>query len=463
MYKKNQRIHFVGIGGIGMSGIAELLLNLGYRVSGSDLRETEITKRLRDLGGVVYIGHEASGVEGADVVVTSSAVKRDNPEVVAALDAHIPIIPRAEMLAELMRLQAYGIAVAGSHGKTTTTSMVGWVLAEAGLDPTVVIGGKVNSLGTNAKLGTGKFLVAEADESDGSFVKLSPVLEVVTNIDFEHVDHYADIEAVKAAFLEFINKIPFYGAAILCLDDPHVASLMPEIHKRTVTYGLTSQADIHARDIKGQGFITRFEVWRGGASLGKVTLMVPGQHNVYNALATIALSLELEIPFAKISKALGEFTGVQRRLQVKGECHGITVMDDYGHHPTEIRATLAALRSAWPKRRLVVLFQPHRYTRTAGLFKEFCTAFHDADILLLTEIYAASEAPIAGVTAETLMAGIKQHGQKFVEYVPDLDGMIKAVQPFLEQGDVVVTLGAGNIYRIGEELLEELERKDAAA
>ena len=463
MYRKNQCIHFVGIGGIGMSGIAELLLNLGYRVSGSDLRESDITRRLASLGGVIHLGHDAAWVGGADVVVTSSAVKRDNPEVLAARDAHLPIIPRAEMLAELMRLQAYGIAVAGSHGKTTTTSMVGWMLAEAGLDPTVVIGGKVNSLGTNAKLGTGEFLVAEADESDGSFIKLSPVLEIVTNIDFEHVDHYADIDAVKAAFLEFINKIPFYGAAILCLDDPHVASLLPEIKKRTITYGFTSQADIQARDVKGQGFINRFEVCRHGVLLGKVSLLVPGQHNVYNALAAIALGLELEIPFATISKALGGFTGVQRRLQVKGESQGITVMDDYGHHPTEIRATLAALRSAWPKRRLVVLFQPHRYTRTAGLFKEFCTAFHDADLLLLTEIYAASEAPIEGVTAESLMDGIKQHGQKFVEYVPALDAMAQVVQPLLKRGDVVLTLGAGSIYRVGEELLVELERKDAAA
>ncbi|MEW6594662.1 MAG: UDP-N-acetylmuramate--L-alanine ligase [Thermodesulfobacteriota bacterium] len=463
MYRKNQRIHFVGIGGIGMSGIAELLLNLGYRVSGSDLRESDITRRLAGLGGTIHLGHDAAWVKGADVVVTSSAVKQDNPEVLAARDAHLPIIPRAEMLAELMRLQAYGIAVAGSHGKTTTTSMVGWMMAEAGLDPTVVIGGKVNSLGTNAKLGTGEFLVAEADESDGSFIKLSPVLEIVTNIDFEHVDHYADIEAVKAAFLEFINKIPFYGAAILCLDDPHVASLLPEIKKRTITYGFASQADIQARDVKGQGFINRFEVWRHGELLGKVSLLVPGQHNVYNALAAIALGLELEIPFATISKALGGFTGVQRRLQVKGESQGITVMDDYGHHPTEIRATLAALRSAWPKRRLVVLFQPHRYTRTAGLFKEFCTAFHDSDLLLLTEIYAASEAPIEGVSGESLMDGIRQHGQRFVEYVPTLEAMAAAVQPHLKRGDVVLTLGAGSIYRVGEELLVELERKDAAA
>ncbi|MEW6501694.1 MAG: UDP-N-acetylmuramate--L-alanine ligase [Thermodesulfobacteriota bacterium] len=463
MYRKNQRIHFIGIGGIGMSGIAELLLNLGYRVSGSDLRESDITRRLASLGGVIHVGHNGAWVEGADVVVTSSAVKQDNPEVLAARDAHLPIIPRAEMLAELMRLQAYGIAVAGSHGKTTTTSMVGWLLAEAGLDPTVVIGGKVNSLGTNAKLGTGEFLVAEADESDGSFIKLSPVLEIVTNIDFEHVDHYADIEAVKAAFLEFVTKIPFYGAAILCLDDPHVASLLPEIKKRTITYGFTTQADIQARDVKGQGFINRFEVWQHGILLGKVSLLVPGQHNVYNALAAIALGLELEIPFATISKALGGFTGVQRRLQVKGESNGITVMDDYGHHPTEIRATLSALRSAWPKRRLVVLFQPHRYSRTAGLFKEFCTAFHEADLLLLTEIYAASEAPIEGVTGESLLDGIKQHGQKFVEFVPTLAGMAAAVQPHLKRGDVVLTLGAGSIYRVGEELLLELERKDAAA
>lgn len=463
MYRKNQHIHFVGIGGIGMSGIAELLLNLGYRVSGSDLRESRITRRLSELGGQIHIGHDARWIDGADVVVISSAVRPDNPEVVAAHEALIPVIPRAVMLAELMRLKINGIAVAGSHGKTSTTSMAGTVLAEAGLDPTVVIGGQVNSFGSNAKLGDGDFLVAEADESDGSFLKLSPVLEIVTNIDHEHVDYYADIEAVKAAFLEFINRIPFYGAAILCLDDPNVATLLPQVRKRTITYGLTSQADVQARDITTRGFISRFEVWQRGRRLGQVTLSVPGRHNVYNALAVIALGLELEIPFQTIARALSNYSGVQRRLQVKGEVDGITVVDDYGHHPTEIRATLAGLRDAWPRRRLVVLFQPHRYSRTAGLFQDFCTAFHDTDLLLLGDVYAAGEEPIEEVAGDALARAVRRHGQKAVEYVPGLAEDPAKVVPKLQRGDVVLTLGAGNIWRLGEGILAALADKDQAA
>lgn len=463
MYKKNLHIHFVGIGGIGMSGIAEVLLNLGYRVSGSDLRAGEITRRLADLGGLIGIGHEARRIAGADVVVTSSAVGADNPEVVAAQEAGVPVIPRAAMLAELMRLKVNGIAVAGSHGKTSTTSMAGVVLAEAGLDPTVVIGGQVNSFGSNAKLGTGDFLVAEADESDGSFVRLSPVLEIVTNIDHEHVDHYADLEAVKAAFLEFINRIPFYGAAILCLDDDNVTALLPMIRKRVITYGLSSQADIQAREITTRGFISRFEVWSRQQRLGKVSLAVPGRHNVYNALAAIALGRELEIPFATIARALNNYSGVQRRLQVKGESDGITVIDDYGHHPTEIRATLAALRAAWPRRRLVVLFQPHRYSRTAGLFQDFCTAFHDADLLILNNIYAAGEAEIPEVAGDALALALRRHGQREVSYVPELADLPTAVLGRLQRGDVVLTLGAGNIWRAGEEILAALAEKDLAA
>lgn len=463
MYRKNQHLHFVGIGGIGMSGIAELLLNLGYRVSGSDLQESRITRRLAQMGGRIHVGHDPSWIEGADVVVISSAVRPDNPEVVAAHAASVPVIPRAEMLAELMRLKVNGIAVAGSHGKTSTTSMAGCLLAEAGLDPTVVIGGQVNSLGSNAKLGSGEFLVAEADESDGSFLKLSPVLEIVTNIDLEHVDHYPDLEAVKAAFLEFINRIPFYGAAILCLDDPNIAALLPLVRKRIITYGLSSQADVQAREITARGFISRFEVWRQGAKLGSITLSVPGKHNVYNALAVVALGLELEIPFSVIARALGNYSGVQRRLQVKGETGGITVIDDYGHHPTEIRATLAALRGAWPRRRLVVLFQPHRYSRTAGLFQDFCTAFHDADLLLLSDIYPAGEEPIAEVAGDALAQALRRHGQKEVEYVPELDDLTDAVLPRLRRGDVVLTLGAGTIWRVGEQIAATLEEKDLAA
>jgi UDP-N-acetylmuramate--alanine ligase len=458
LYKKTKHIHFVGIGGIGMSGIAELLLNLGYRVSGSDLKQSDITRRLQSLGGKVYQGHNGNWVGNADVVVISSAVKENNPEVVAAREAFIPVIPRAEMLAELMRLKKYGIGIAGSHGKTSTTSLVGWLLAEAGFDPTVVIGGKVNSLGTNAKLGEGEFLVAEADESDGSFLQLSPVIEVVTNIDLEHLDYYRDIDEIKEVFLQFINKIPFYGAVVLCLDDDNIASLLPRIKKRVITYGLVTQADISGRQLKSEGLNTSFEVCRGSEVLGEIMINSPGRHNVLNSLAAVAVGLELEIPFARIASALATFTGVQRRLQIKGEARGdITVIDDYGHHPTEIRATLAAIRSAWPSRRLLVMFQPHRYTRTQGLFKEFCTAFHDADILILTEIYPASESPIEGVTAENLMVGIREHGQRQVFLAAGVDDLAGVVQPMLEEGDIVLTLGAGDILRAGEQLLSALE------
>ncbi len=440
-----------------MSGIAEVLINLGYQVSGSDVRKSEVTRRLNDLGGEVYFGHNREWIEGADVVVVSSAVMKDNPEVIAAREKHVPVIPRAEMLAELMRLKKYGIAIAGSHGKTSTTSMLGWLMAHAGLDPTIVIGGKVNSLGSNAKLGEGDFLVAEADESDGSFVKLSPVLEVVTNIDLEHLDYYRDIDEIKEAFLEFINKIPFYGAAVLCLDDANIAELLPHIQKRFITYGMTSQADVYARSIVKDGFTTSCEVCRTGEVLGRITLPFPGQHNIYNALAVIALGLELELPFQTIADGLQSFTGVQRRLQIKGEVNSITFIDDYGHHPTEVRATLSALRDVWPQRRLVVVFQPHRYSRTSGLYKEFCTAFHEADLLVLTEIYAASEKPIAGVSGEWLSEGVKQHGQRHVVFVADPADLINEVGELVQEGDVVLTLGAGNIWKTGEQLLHKME------
>ncbi len=456
MYQKNKHIHFVGIGGIGMSGIAELLLNLGYTVSGSDLRSTRITRRLAELGGTVHRGHAAEWIKGADVVVTSTAVSADNPEIIAATEAFVPVIPRAEMLAELMRLKKYGIAVAGSHGKTSTTSLVGWVLAEAGLDPTVVIGGQVNSIGSNAKMGQGEFLVAEADESDGSFLHLSPVVDVVTNIDLEHVDFYKDIEEIKEVFLQFINKIPFYGAAVICLEDEQLADLLPGIKKRIITYGLTPQADINARDIKIKGFNSIFTVWRGDKELGRVSLPAPGQHNILNSLAVICVALELEIDFAVIAGALKSFTGVKRRLEIKGEKNGITVIDDYGHHPTEIRATLSALRATWPHRRLVVLFQPHRYSRTRGLFKEFCTAFHRADLLFMTDIYPASEQPIPGVSSEKLLAAIKERGQRQIHYVPEVMQLPSVVAPMLGADDIVLTLGAGSIWRAGGLLLEEM-------
>jgi len=459
MYNKNKHIHFVGIGGIGMSGIAELLVNLGYRVSGSDLHGSVITERLAELGGTIYHGHRAEHIQGADVVVTSSAISATNPEVVEARRLHIPVIQRAEMLAELMRLKKFGIAIAGSHGKTSTTSMVSWMMAQAGLDPTIVVGGKVDSLGGNAKLGQGEFLVAEADESDGSFLKLSPVLEVVTNIDLEHLDYYRDIEHIKETFLAFIDRIPFYGAAIVCLDDPNIADLLPAIGRRKITYGLTPQADLYAENITFRDGRVHFTVHRQEECLGEIDLAPPGMHNVYNGLAAICVGLELEIPFPIISAGLRSFAGVQRRMQKKGELRGITVVDDYGHHPTEIRATLSAIKTAWPEKRLVVLFQPHRYSRTKGLFREFLTAFHQADYLVLTDIYAASEEPIEGVSSEALLAEIEQHGQRHVHYIASVETMAEEVLGMIGENDLVLTLGAGNIVRVGEELLGLLAKQ----
>lgn len=462
MYHKNKHIHFVGIGGIGMSGIAELLLNLGYKVSGSDLRESDITRHLTAVGAKVYIGHRAAWIAGAEVVVISSAIRDDNPEVAAARQEKIPVIPRAEMLAELMRLKKYGIAVAGSHGKTSTTSLTGWLLAQADFDPTVVIGGLVNSMDSNAKLGSGEFMVAEADESDGSFLHLAPVIEIVTNIDMEHLDFYHDIEEIKAVFMEFINKIPFYGAVVLCLDNDNIASLLPQIKKRIITYGLSAQADIHARDIVTKGLNSSFELCRGHEVLGTIDLPLAGTHNVYNSLAAMAVAMELGVSFEMIRRALTDYSGVQRRLQIKGEAAGITVIDDYGHHPTEIRATLRALREAWPKRRLVVIFQPHRYSRTQALFKEFCTAFHQADMLFMTNIYAADEDPIAGVSSEALLEQIRAHGQKGVHFAAEVDEAAAQVLPHLRAGDVVLSLGAGSIWRAGEQVLAGIKGRGAA-
>ena len=459
MYRKTKHIHFVGIGGIGMSGIAELLLNLGYTVSGSDLHGSAITANLSTLGGTVYQGHRSEWIAGADVVVTSSAIAATNPEVVAAREQFIPVIQRAEMLAELMRLKKFGIAIAGSHGKTSTTSMVAWLLARAGLDPTIVVGGKVDSLGGNAKLGQGDFLVAEADESDGSFLKLSPVVEVVTNIDLEHLDYYRDLQHIKETFLQFINTIPFYGAAVLCLDDRNIADLLPAIGRRIITYGLTPQADIYAENIFFRDGRVHFTVKKDGAELGDLDLAPPGKHNVYNALAVVCVGLELEIPFTVIAGALRTFAGVQRRMQRKGEVGGITVVDDYGHHPTEIRATLAAIKEAWPEKRLIVLFQPHRYSRTQALFKEFLTCFHLADVLVMTEVYAASEEPIAGVNSRILLEEIKRHGQRNTLYIADIGTMAAEMPPLLQDNDLVLTLGAGNIVKVGEELLLLLEQR----
>ena len=460
MHRKTKHIHFVGIGGIGMSGIAELLANLGYRVTGSDLNRSKITDRLGELGCSVFTGHDSQWVEGADVIVASSAISDNNPEILAAREQGIPVVMRAEMLAELMRLKKYGIAIAGSHGKTSTTSMVSWIMAQAGLDPTIVVGGKVDCLGGNAKLGEGEFLVAEADESDGSFLKLSPVLEVVTNIDFEHPDFYADIDQVKEAFVEFIDKVPFYGAAIICLDDKNVAEVLPRISKRVITYGLTRQAEVYAENLRFENGRSRFDAYREGELLGTVELPQPGKHNVYNSLASICVGLELEIDFSVIAEALGSFAGVQRRLELKGVAGGITVVDDYGHHPTEILATLSAVKQAWPDKRLVVLFQPHRYSRTKGLFSEFQTCFHQADYLVMTDIYAASEEPIEGIDSLRLLEKIKQHGQRKTAYIGEVEKLAEAVKDNLLPGDLVLTLGAGNIFRAGEDLLALLEKVD---
>lgn len=455
MFKKIKHIHFVGIGGIGMSGIAEVLLNLGYHVTGSDLKESDTTERLRSLGAVISIGHRSENIDSPHVVVVSSAVKKDNPEVAAAQERKIPVIPRAEMLAELMRLK-YGIAIAGAHGKTTTTSMVATVLAAGGIDPTVVIGGKLNSLGSNAKLGQGDFLVAEADESDGSFLKLSPTIAVVTNIDEEHLDFYKDINEIKRAFLNFINKIPFYGVAVLCLDERHIQSLIPSIEKRYITYGMSTQADYQARDISLLPLGSRYRVLYRGEDLGWFELSVPGLHNVNNSLAAVAVARELDVDTEVIRRALKEFSGVQRRFQIKGEAKGIMIIDDYGHHPTEIRATLAAAKACLG-RKVVSVFQPHRYTRTERLLEEFFTAFNQADEVIVMDIYAAGEPPIEGISGRAVCEGIRRHGHKDAEYIPDRNSLIEHLVERLRTGDVLLTLGAGDVWKVGEAVLERLK------
>ena len=456
MFKKYQHIHFVGIGGVGMSGIAEVLLTLGYRVTGSDARRSETVERLERLGAKVFLGHAAAHVEGAHVVVYSSAVARDNVEVAVARQRGIPVIGRAEMLAELMRLK-YGIAIAGTHGKTTTTSMVAAVLGAGGFDPTVVVGGRVHGLGANARLGQGEFLVAEADESDGSFLKLSPTIAVVTTVDAEHLDHYRDLDAIVAAFLAFVNKVPFYGAAVVCLDDPNLQRMIPRMmDKRVITYGLEAGADLTARRLGFAEMRSEFEVVQRGRPLGPVALQVPGRHNVLNALAAAAVGLDLEMPFDKIQSALASFAGVQRRFQIRGEAQGVLVVDDYGHHPAEIRATLAAAKAGFD-RRVITVFQPHRYSRTQHLRDDFLTAFYQSDVLIVMDIYAAGEAPIPGVHARDLADGIAAHGHREVLY---LGGDRAAIVDYLcestRAGDLVLTLGAGDVGQLGGELLKRL-------
>jgi UDP-N-acetylmuramate--alanine ligase len=454
MYFKKYHIHFVGIGGIGMSGIAELLLNLGYKVSGSDIQTSDITERLQTLGGTFYKGHSDKHISGADVVVTSSAVDRSNPEVQAAEQASIPVIPRAEMLAELMRLK-YSVAIAGAHGKTSTTSIVASVLAQGGLDPTIVIGGKLKSIGSNAVLGQGDYIVAEADESDGSFLKFSPTIAVVTNIDREHLDFYADLDEIKSVFLEFLDRIPFYGLAVLCLDNEAIQDLIPRVKKRYTTYGMNSQADFQIRDVAFKNQKSQFSVYHRGKQLGKIQLNLPGIHNVYNATASIAVAMELDIAFDHIKEALETAEGVQRRLEIKGEQNGVTVIDDYGHHPTEIKTTLQALEENWPGRRKVIVFQPHRYTRTQALFDEFARAFYQSDLLVVLPIYSAGEPVIEGITSQSLCEGINAHGHKEVHCAEDFRQAVAYLKEILVKGDILLTLGAGDVWKVGTEFLKQ--------
>ncbi len=451
-----RRVHFVGIGGIGMSGIAEVLLTLGYVVSGSDLADSDTTRRLERLGAKVTTGaHDGETIDPEiDVLVMSSAVAFSNPEVVRARSLKIPVIQRAEMLAELMRMKT-GIAVAGTHGKTTTTSLVGAVLREAGRDPTVVVGGKVRTLGSNARLGTGEFLVAEADESDGSFLHLSPIYAIVTNIDPEHLDYFGDMERVKAAYSQFVQRVPFYGLAVLCIDNVNVRAMLPKMNKRYVTYGTTPDADWQARDLRVEGMETLFDVWRGDRRLGPVRLHMPGRHYALNALAAIAVADDLGIPWRIAAHALEEFGGVHRRFEVRGEEHEILVVDDYGHHPEEIRVTLRAAREGFA-RRLVVAFQPHRYSRTRDLFDEFLCVFDDADVLLLTEIYPAGEDRIDGVSGEVLYQALKRRGHLDVRFVPARERLTEALLEAVRPGDLVLTLGAGDVHKCADELLASL-------
>jgi len=459
MYFEKYHIHFVGIGGIGMSGIAELLLNLGYVVSGSDIKLSDITARLMRLGGTIFEGHSEDHMRGADVVVTSSAIDPENPEIAAARQLSIPVIPRAEMLAELMRLK-YSVAISGAHGKTSTTSLIASVLDKGGLDPTVVIGGQLKILGVNALLGKGDFIVAEADESDGSFLRFSPTIGVVTNIDREHLDYYRDLDAIKDVFLNFIDKIPFYGLAVLCLDDEPIQDIIPQIKKRFKTYGMSSQADFQAKNIVSEGLKSKYSVYHNGKHLGEIILNLPGIHNVNNSLASVVVGLELDIPFDVIKSALETFEGVKRRLEIKGEIKGITVVDDYGHHPTEIKTTLQAVKDCWPNRRIVVVFQPHRYTRTHALFDEFTRAFYQSDLLMVLPIYSAGEKKIEGVTSLALYQGIREHGHKEVIHIDNFGAAASRLKKILKENDILLTFGAGDVWKIGEEVLNKLSIGD---
>ncbi len=466
MFERYKVIHFVGIGGIGMSGIAEVLFNLGYDVTGSDIKDSETTRRLRELGIKVYIGHKAENIDDAHVVVVSSAVSDKNPEIAEAKRRLIPVIPRAEMLAELARLK-YGILVAGAHGKTTTTSLISTILAHSGFDPTIIIGGRLKATGNNARLGQGEFLVAEADESDGSFLKLSPTIAVATNIDREHLDFFKSIDALKEAFVSFLNKIPFYGLSILCIENEHLRELLPSLHRRYITYGFRSEAEISARNIR-KGFMSiSFEAIYKGTDIGDFDLPLLGEHNVLNSLAAIGVALKLRIDIPVIKEALKKFGGIQRRFEFKGEAEEIRVFDDYGHHPTEIKATLKAAKEGLLLKqntelrmqqagRLFVLFQPHRYTRTRDLMDEFATSFRDTDFLILLDVYPAGERPIEGISSATLLEKIKKNGRNNALFVKNKDEAVNHIISNMRKGDLLLTLGAGDVWKIGDEILRRL-------
>ncbi|WP_428268810.1 UDP-N-acetylmuramate--L-alanine ligase [Haliangium sp.] len=464
MFRKSDiKVHFVGIGGMGMCGIAEVLINMGYQVSGSDVQETAITRHLSSIGAVITYGHRAENLDRVDVVVVSSAIKGYNPEVEAARAQMIPVIPRAEMLGELMRMKT-GVAVAGSHGKTTTTTMIASVLMAAGKDPTAVIGGRVNALGlANARWGKSEYLVAEADESDGSFLTLTPTFAVITNLDPEHLDHYGTYDNVRKAFVDFVNRLPFYGLAAVCLDNTGVQSVLPQLQKRFVTYGMAAQATYRARNVRHDGLVTRYMAWRRAEELGEITLPMPGQHNVLNSLAVLAICDALDIPFATVAEALASFQGIQRRFTVRGEVDGITVVDDFGHHPAEVRTTLSGARGAFPGRRIIAAFQPHRYTRTRDQFQEFARSFYDADQVILCDVFAAGEKPIEGATSDALARAVANSGHENVTYVPKRAEIAARLAGELRTGDIVITLGAGDIQLTCNELIELLEETRAPA
>ncbi|TFB14004.1 UDP-N-acetylmuramate--L-alanine ligase [Candidatus Marinimicrobia bacterium MT.SAG.4] len=457
-----KHLHFIGVGGIGMSGLAELLLNQGYTVSGSDMTDTDITRNLQKMGGTIFIGHSAENIGSADVVVHSSAVKNDNPEIVAANEKGIPVIRRAEMLAELVRLKPYAVAVAGTHGKTTTTSIAGMVMTEAGLDPTIIVGGVVRSLATNARLGDGDYIVAEADEFDRSFLTLSPTIAIITNIEIEHLDIYKDLDDIKNTFITFASRVPFYGAVIACIDEEHLREILPDIKKRIITYGLDESAEVRAVNISYESGVSRFNLINDGDNLGEIRLRLPGVHNVKNALGVIALSFELDIPFETVAKALNEFEGVLRRFEIKKRIAGMMIVDDYAHHPTEVKSSLSAAQTGWD-RRVIAVFQPHLYSRTRDFKDEFGSSFNHADVVIITDIYPAREAPIEGVTGKLIADAVESSGHKEVHYLPEKEKIADFLMEFATEGDMIITIGAGDIFKVGEEFIQKLETADKDA